>query len=338
MSLFSLAPASKLDRGPARRQIGRVTVNQTDAPATPIAETFRRVSYEIPGGAMAGIAFGAQTPTPDIVFLHATGFNARTYRTLLEPLAEKFHVLALDARGHGRTQLKARIFGYTSWRRHRDDLIAVLETHFKQPVTLAGHSMGATVSLLTAGRRPDLVKAVALFDPVILPAAAYAFSELPFAPSINRGFLPLARSALHRRRRFASRAEAVRAFSGRGIFKSFSREMIEDYVADGFIDTPTGAVKLACHPRYEAATFCAQRNHPWTALEAGDGPLVLLRAERNSTMSVSAMHRIAALRPGARVATVEGASHMLPMERPDRVRAAMEAAALMAGHGSLEID
>jgi hypothetical protein len=25
---------------------------------------------------MAGIAFGAETATPDIVFLHATGFNA----------------------------------------------------------------------------------------------------------------------------------------------------------------------------------------------------------------------------------------------------------------------
>jgi pimeloyl-ACP methyl ester carboxylesterase len=338
MSLFSLASAAKLDRGAPRRQFRHVTEsNEADARAA-LAETFRRISFEIPGGRMAGIAFGAQTPTPDIVFLHATGFNARTYRTLLEPLAEKFHVLALDARGHGRTQLKARVFGYTSWRRHRNDLISVLERHFKQPVTLAGHSMGATVSLLTAGRRPDLVKAVALFDPVILPATAYALAELPFAPALSRGFLPLARSALHRRRRFANRAEAVKAFTGRGVFRSFSRAMIEDYVADGFIDTPTGAVKLACHPRYEAATFCAQRNHPWTALEAGSGPLVLLRAERNSTMSASAMQRIAALRPGARVATVEGASHMLPMERPDRVRAAIEAAALMAGRGFQDVD
>ncbi|MDX2277765.1 MAG: alpha/beta hydrolase [Hyphomonadaceae bacterium] len=302
------------------------------------AENFRRVSYEVPGGAMAGIAFGAETPTPDIVFLHATGFNARTYRTLLAPLGEKYHVLALDARGHGRTQLKARIFGYTSWRRHRNDLIALLERHFTKPVTLAGHSMGATVSLLTAGRRPDLVSSLALFEPVILPAAAYAFSELPFAPALNRGFMPLAHGALHRRRRFPSRAAAVQAFTGRGVFKSFTPDMIEDYVADGFVDTPSGAVKLACHPRYEAATFCAQRNHPWSALEAGSGPLVLLRAEHHSTLSAAAMQKIAALRPSARVATVEGSTHMLPMERPDRVRAAIEAAMLMAGRSFTEVD
>ena len=42
--------------------------------------------------------------------------------------------------------------------------------------------MGATVSLLVAGKRPDLVASLALIEPVILPAAAYAFSELPFSP------------------------------------------------------------------------------------------------------------------------------------------------------------
>ncbi|MGE3929674.1 MAG: alpha/beta fold hydrolase [Hyphomonadaceae bacterium] len=294
-------------------------------------EGFRRVIYPVPGGAMAGIAFGAATPNPDIVFLHATGFNARTYRALLQPLGDRFHVLALDARGHGRTQLKARTFGYTSWRRHRDDLIALLERHFAQPVTLAGHSMGATVSLLAAGRRPDLVRSLALIDPVILPAVGYALSELPFAPMINRHVFSLARKAVNRRRRFPSREAAIEAFTNRGVFKAFPREMIEDYVANGLVDTPSGHVKLACHPKYEAATFCAQRNDPWAALRAYDGPLVLLRAERQSTIRQAAAHRIAALRPSARVATIEGAGHMLPMERPDRVRAAIEAAALMAG-------
>jgi pimeloyl-ACP methyl ester carboxylesterase len=45
------------------------------------------------------------------------------------------------------------------------------------------------------------------------------------------------------------------------------------------------------------------------------------------------MHRIAAIKPDARVATVEGSGHMIPMERPDRVRAAIESAALMAQAG-----
>jgi pimeloyl-ACP methyl ester carboxylesterase len=303
----------------------------------PVTEThtiaeFRRVTYDIPGGRMAGIAFGRDTPNPDIVFLHATGFNARTYRTLLSPLGDKFHVLALDARGHGHTQLPDGVFGYTSWRRHRDDLIAVLE-HFTAPVTLAGHSMGGTVSLMLAGRRTDLVCGLALLDPVILPDAGYAMFELPLAPLIQRNAMPMARGALKRRAHFASREEAVTAFTGRGVFKAFPPEVIEDYVADGLVEDGKGGFRLACRPVFEAATYCAQRHDPWSALRKVTDPLVLLRAERNSTVSEAAMHRVAAIKADARVAVVEGAGHMLPMERPDRARAAIETAALLARAG-----
>lgn len=296
------------------------------------AEGFRRLSFDLPDGKVTGIAFGAETPNPDIVFLHATSFNARTYRSLLAPLGDRFHVWALDARGHGLTTLPARTFGYTSWRRHRDDLIAVLENHTSAPVTLAGHSMGATVSLLVAGKRNDLVSGLALLEPVILPASAYAFAQMPLGPTMMRA-QPLARGARARRNTFADRASAVEAFTGRGVFKTFSREVIEDYVADGLVDDGKGGLKLACRPAFEAATYCAQRHDPWGALRKVTDPLVLLRAERGSTITEASMHRVASIKADARVATVEGAGHMLPMERPDRARAAIESAALMAQAG-----
>ncbi len=280
---------------------------------------------------MHGIAFGAETKNPDIVFSHATGFNALTYRTLLAPLGEKFHVLALDARGHGRSELPAGTWGYTAWTRHRDDLIAVLE-HFTAPATLAGHSMGATVSLLTAGKRTDLVCGLALLEPVILPAAAYAASQLPLGPTLQRMTMPLAVGAAKRRNAFASKDEAVAGFTGRGVFKTFPAEVIADYVEDGLVADGAG-FKLACAPHFEAATYCAQRHDPWGALRRVTDPLVLLRAEKYSTISEAAMHRMASIKADARVATVEGAGHMLPMERPDRARSAIETAVLLGKAG-----
>jgi len=303
------------------------------------ADSFRRVSFEIRDGVMAGLAFGPERADPDIVFLHATGMNARSYRAMLAPLGERYAVWALDFRGHGLSTLPPRRWGYNSWRVHRDDVIQVLERYVSKPVTLAGHSLGGAVSLLTAGRRPDLAASLALIDPVILPASYYAWMELPFGPLISRSTMPIARNAARRRADFPDREAAVAAFTGRGIFKAFTREMIEDYVGDGLVAKKKGGgMTLACTPAYESATFAAQRHDPWGALRRVSCPLVVLRAENRSTLPAAALHKFEALRPDARIATVEGAGHMLPMERPDRVRSAIETAVLMAPRPSRETE
>ncbi len=67
----------------------------------------RHVSLAPPAGPgeMAFLDFGPPDRAPDLVFLHANGFNARAYRTILEPLAASLRILAPDQRGHGATTL-----------------------------------------------------------------------------------------------------------------------------------------------------------------------------------------------------------------------------------------
>jgi pimeloyl-ACP methyl ester carboxylesterase len=177
------------------------------------------------------------------------------------------------------------------------------------------------------------VAGLALIEPVILSASGYAGFQIPLAPLLLRFKMPLAAGAMRRRARFESREAAIDALTGRGVFKPFPPEVVADYVTDGLVEDGKGGFKLACAPKYEAATYCAQRHDPWEALRKVTDPLVLLRGEKNSTISEAAMHRLAAIKPDARVATVEGAGHMLPMERPDRARAAIETATLMAKAG-----
>ncbi len=293
----------------------------------------RSVSFAMKGGEMMGYHLGDPDRAPDVIFLHATGLNARTYVRVLAPLAERFAVLLLDLRGHGRTRLPLKMWGYDSWSRHRDDVIALMDAHVRAPALFAGHSMGATTSLLIAGKRPDLVAGLTLVDPVILPDARYRLNELPFASLMFMRNIPIARAARRRRARFASREEAKAALTGRGFFKTWPNELLEDYVADGFIDDPKGGVTLSCTPAYEAATFAAQRNDPWGALSAYGGPIVALRAEIGSTFPPGAAQRFKQMRADIRLATVEGATHALPMERGDRLRAAIETTAMMAGLG-----
>ncbi len=281
---------------------------------------------------MAGIAIGDPARAPDILFLHATGLNALTYRTLIEPLGERYHVVAVDLRGHGRTTLPAPTLHYGSWQRHRNDVIELITRHFGAALTLVGHSMGGTVSALVAGARTDLVRGICLIEPVIFPPLLSAQFYIPGAPLAATVFSPLSRGARRRRARFASKEDAFAALKGRGFFKSWPDEILEDYVEDGFVKDPKGGVRLACTREYEARTFAAHRYDVWGALGRAPGPVVVLGAEFSSSVYPLARKRLEHIRPDIRMAVVEGSSHALPMEKPDRVRAAIESAVMMA-HG-----
>jgi pimeloyl-ACP methyl ester carboxylesterase len=243
------------------------------------------------GGAMHALDFGPKDRAVDIVFSHANGFNARTYRTILAPLAAELRILAIDLRGHGATTLPTVVEGREGWTLFRDDLLAFLETQGQAgPVVLAGHSMGGTSSLLAAAKAPERVKALVLFDPVIFEEAA------------------------------------LEAYRGRGAFRTWSEAPLADYVADGFRDTPTGEVTLACPPEWEASSYRTHNYDPWAALAESRCPIRLLRAETGSTALLD--QRLEALTADGRIVveTVAGTSHFLPMERPDLVQAALRTA------------
>src|ERR1700738_496045 len=119
-------------------------------------------------GEIAYLDFGPRERAPDLVFLHANGFNARAYRTILAPLADDLRILAPDQRGHGGTTLPTEIEGRASWDDVAEDLLAFMAALGLGRVALAGHSMGGTASRLAAAVAPQKVRALALFDPVII--------------------------------------------------------------------------------------------------------------------------------------------------------------------------
>src|ERR1700677_1467315 len=105
-------------------------------------------------GVIAYLDYGPEDRAPDLVFLHANGFNARAYRTILAPLALSLRILTPDQRGHGATTLPTD-YPRTSWLDLKDDLLAFLDAMGLSRVALSGHSMGGTASLLAAGERPE---------------------------------------------------------------------------------------------------------------------------------------------------------------------------------------
>ncbi len=276
------------------------------------------------GGHMAGLNFGRGSGPIDIVFVHATGFCALTYRRLLAPLGDDLRVVALDMRGHGHTTLPARPFALTSWYTFARDLVAALgQIGAGQPVgVIAGHSMGGTTAMLALEMQPALARALLMVDPAMVAQDTQRLMKLPFMPHLMRRRIPIARTAGRRRADFPAPAEVLGSYQGRGAFKTWLPGFLEDYVEDGFVRRADGSVTLRCTPAWESATFAAQRHDLRAAMRALKVPARMLVAERGST-SERVIPLMNALAPAVAIERVPGSTHFVPMEQPELVRARM---------------
>jgi pimeloyl-ACP methyl ester carboxylesterase len=269
---------------------------------------------------MALIEMGPVDRPVDLVFSHANGFNALTYRHLLAPVAQAgFRVAAIDERGHGRSRLTARARdGHGSWLGYQQDLIGFLETLDQPPRVVAGHSMGGTAGLMAAGARPEWVRSLVLLDPVVLPEGmATGLGVAAMKDS------PLAQGALRRRNSFESRQAALEAYTGRGAFRTWPAEMLADYIADGLTPGPEGGFVLSCAPEWESANFAAHDHNAWDGFFQSTCPIHILKAEIASTANIEARTDALLATGRVRIDLIPGTSHFLPMERLDLSRAAL---------------
>ena len=98
------------------------------------------------------------------------------------PLCVDYHVLALDARGHGDSEWASD--GDYSLDAHQRDLDGFVEALGLEQFILVGHSMGGRNSYVFASRHPEKVKALVIVDtgPQMRPrgeARIRQFRELP---------------------------------------------------------------------------------------------------------------------------------------------------------------
>lgn len=277
---------------------------------------FRRLKVPVSNshgqGQMAVLDFGPQNRPVDLVFAHANGFNAHTYRRLLQGLPGHMRIWAPDLRGHGLSDLPTRTQGRLSWHDHRDDLVSLLNT-LEEPVALCGHSIGGVSGLLAAAQVPQKVSSLVMLDPVIWPRSTVGLFHLPGFSAIPARS-PIVKSTLRRRDRFDSRDQAFASWQGRGAFKGWPDEVLRDYLVDGLAEDGDG-VRLTCSPQWEASNYSAQSHNPWKALRHYSGPVTLLRAGVASLCSVTNENA----GPNLSIRTVEGGGHLFPMTHPEVV-------------------
>src|SRR5919107_2558933 len=114
---------------------------------------------------------------PVLVLLHALGEDAGDWDEVAEALSYRYRVLALDQRGHGRSEYTARY----SFELMRDDLRAFVDAMGLEQFSLMGHSMGGLVALLFAEEYPERVQWLAIED-AAPPAGSSNRPEPPSEP------------------------------------------------------------------------------------------------------------------------------------------------------------
>jgi 3-oxoadipate enol-lactonase len=97
---------------------------------------------------------------PALVLLHGLGEDSTGWDEVAAAFAGQFRVLAVDLRGHGRSDWP----GTYSLALMRDDVIGLLDALRLDRVTLMGHSMGGAVAFLVAQAQPDRVARLIVED------------------------------------------------------------------------------------------------------------------------------------------------------------------------------
>jgi pimeloyl-ACP methyl ester carboxylesterase len=99
---------------------------------------------------------------PPLLLIHGTRDHARSWDAVASALADRFHVMALDLRGHGDSDWSpdgAYLLPY-----HVLDLIEMVETLGQPQVAIIAHSYGGNVAARYAGMFPDRVSKIVFVD------------------------------------------------------------------------------------------------------------------------------------------------------------------------------
>ena len=252
---------------------------------------------------------GAKT----LVFAHANGFPAGTYRQLFAAWQQAgWQVLAPPRLGH-EPAFPVR----SNWQPSRDELIAFIERHAPgQRAHLVGHSLGGMLSLMAACRRPDLAASVVMLDsPVVLGWRAGTVRLAKAVGLMDR--LSPAQLSRRRRTQWPSREEAREQLGGKRLFMRWHPGVFDDYLEAGLEDAPDGGVQLAFQRDIETAFYrtlphqlgSMLRRHPPRC------PVGFIGGTRSAEIrqaGLAGTQQVA----GARMRWIEG-THLFPMERPE---------------------
>ncbi|MEP7299447.1 MAG: alpha/beta hydrolase [Burkholderiales bacterium] len=245
-----------------------------------------------------------------IVFSHANGFPAGTYRQLFEAWRTAgFTVHAIEKYGHD-----TRFPVTSNWPHLREQLIHFIDHEVGGPAYLVGHSLGGFLSLMAASRRPDLALGVVLLDSPVLSGWKARAVQVAKAAGIGERFSP-GHVSKRRRQQWDSADAAFEHFASKPAFARWAPGVLRDYIASG-TEVHAKHRRLSFHRDVETSIYNTLPHHLTRTLRAHplQCALAFVRGTESTEVRQVGMAATTRLAHG-RVSTITG-SHLFPFEQP----------------------
>ena len=252
---------------------------------------------------------------PPLLLIHGGRDHCRNWDWVAERLADRYHIVAPDLRGHGDSDWAVG-GSYSEINYVYDIAQLVLQKHMA-PVTIIAHSLGGSIALLYAGLFPETVKKVVAVEGLgPSPDMLKRLRETHIAERIRK-WIEMKREAAGRSpRRYATIEDAVARMQEEN--KHLSPEQARHLTIHGAIQNEDGsyswkfdhAVRLGGGP---AGLPPEEQREIWERITA---PVLLIRGTESWASDPVADGRIQHFRD-ARLVNIEGAGHWSHHDRLD---------------------
>ncbi|MFE0153838.1 alpha/beta fold hydrolase [Nonomuraea sp. NPDC059007] len=279
----------------------------------------RRLPVETDDGAVIDVDVRESgTPAYAVVFAHGWVLNRDSWYYQREALPDEAMLVGYDQRGHGVST--AGPAGPCSIERLAADLEAVIDAAVPPglPVVLVGHSMGGMTIMGLAARRPEL------FGDRVVAVALISTSSGRLAEGLAGRTAPV---LLNRLKARAALIDASPALLRAGTNWPVTRLAAFGPKARGhhvrFVNRMVAATPTEVMVGYFHAILAHDKLAALQALSRVE--TLVMVGERDRLTTPAHARRIAAALPDATLVVAPGAGHMLGLERPELVNAALKA-------------
>jgi len=259
-------------------------------------ETARK-RYVVVGGLRLSFLEWGDVGRPAVCFLHGGSAHAHWFDRVTPAFVDRFHVIALDQRGHGESQW-AEPPAYAT-ENFAADLVGFLDALGLARVTLVGHSMGGHNSMSFAAWHPDRVSALVIVD------------SRPMIPTdrLDR----LRRRGERTLRPYPSREAAVQSF--RLVPRETNAEpaFLAHLGAAGVVERDGSWVY-----RFDPASNAERRPvDAWTLLDRITAPTLITRGELSPVLPRDMADKLQASIRGATLVEIPASYHHLVLDNPE---------------------